>query len=217
MKKHLLSIILLAASLGSIHRQAAAEPVVLTGSTYTFFLQGSESGNPFLGQTVFDAVAATAERGGATITLSESETVLDTARSKIQLKVASDAELFPVNGETAGLAIGLDGDGLDLLLDVMLDEVRITFFDTTGRVLLISDDLAGEVEDRDRWSGLFPAIGAAIGLDSIGGIGATMVTVDFYVTNIASGDVPEPGTVLLGFAGITAAFAARRRQRQNHN
>ena len=213
MKKYLLATLCFFVAIGAMCGPAAAAPIVETGTTYTFYLEGSESGNAFLGQTMFDDLAATNVRAGLVLTVSESEVSLGSARSRIRVNIAANGDLFPIIDETAVLAIGVDGDGFDLLRNVLLDEVRITFSDIAGNTLLISDDLVAEVDERNPWNGIFPALGSGIGFENIGGRGASTITFDFFVSDIVT-DVPEPSTALLGMIGLAGAFAARRRQRK---
>jgi hypothetical protein len=212
-KKYLLSTFWCVIAICALSAPATAAPIVQTGTTYTFYLEGSESDNAFLGQTIFDEVAATNSRAGLLLTVSEDELALDGGRSRIRVNIAANGDLFPSAGEAVFLAIGVDGDGFDLLRSVLLDEVRITFSDIFGNTLLVSDNLATEVAERNPWTGIFPAPASAIGFDSIGGQGASNISFDFFVTEIAT-DVPEPSTALLGMIGFAGAFAARRRQRK---
>ena len=213
MKKHLLSILCFVVALCALSGPATAAPIVQTGTTYTFYLEGAESDNSFIGQTTFDNVAEFTTRAGLTLTVTESELALADGRSRIRINIAANGDLFPSVGETAGLAIGLNGDGLDLLLAVALDEVRLTFADAAGNTLLVSEDLADAVDERSPWTGFFPAPAGAVGLDSIGGRGASNITFDFFVSDIVT-NVPEPSTAFLGMIGLAGAFAARRRQRK---
>jgi hypothetical protein len=212
-KKHLLSILCFVVAVFALSAAAGAAPIVQTGTTYTFYLEGAESDNALLGQTTFDDVAGFTTRAGLTLVVTESELALADGRTRIRINIAADGDLFPSFNETAGLAIGVNGDGLDLLLAVALDEVRLTFTDIAGNTLLVSDNLAGEVEARSPWTGFFPAPASAVGLEGIGGQGASNISFDFFVSNIVN-DVPEPSTALLGMIGLTGAFAARRRQRK---
>lgn len=213
MKKHLLSILCFVVAICTLSGPALAAPLVQTGTTYSFYLEGSESDNAFLGQTMFDNVAATNTRAGLLLTVSESELDLGGGRSRIRVNIAANGDLFPSADETVFLAIGVDGDGFDLLRNVFLDDVRITFSNFAGNTLLVSENLASEVADRNPWTGFFPAPASAIGLDTLGGQGASNISFDFFVTEIAT-DVPEPGTVFLGMIGLAGALAARRRQRK---
>lgn len=218
MKKHLLSILCFVVAICALSGPAAAAPIVQTGSTYTFYLEGELSDNSFIGQTTFDNVAEFTTRAGLTLTVTESELALADGRTRIRINIAANGDLFPSVGETAGLGIGLAGaglagDGLDLLLAVALDEVRLTFADAAGNTLLVSEDLADAVDERSPWTGFFPSPTGAVGLESIGGRGASNITFDFFVSDIVT-NVPEPSTAFLGMIGLAGAFAARRRQRK---
>ncbi len=215
MKKHLVTILCLAVAIFTLSSPVVAAPIVLTGSTYTFYLEGAESNNAFLGRTVFDDVAGTTIRAGLLLTVTENEIALGGGRSRIRINIAADGDLFPALNETAGLAIGVDADadGLDLLLAVTLDDVRLTFSDAAGNTVLVSDNLAGEVTERSPWTGFFPARASAIGLDNIGGRGVSNISFDFFVSEMST-NIPEPSTALLGLIGLTGAFATRRRQRK---
>lgn len=215
MKKHLVTILCLAVAIFTLSSPVVAAPIVLTGSTYTFYLEGAESDNAFLGRTVFDDVAGTTERAGLTLTVTEDEIGLGDGRSRIRINIAANGDLFPALNETAGLAIGVDGDGLDLLRNVTLDDVRLTFSNAEG-IVLISDNLAGEVTDRSPWTGFFPAPLNAVGLENIGGRGVSNISFDFFVSEMST-NIPEPSTALLGLIGLTGAFATRRRQRKPAN
>ena len=213
MKKYLLSILFLAATLGA-WTSATAAPIVLTGSTYSVYIGGTESGLLVNGVTLFDTLPqfALSDDSRLLLTLTESETALGGGQSRIRLSISANGELFRVANETAILGIGVDGNGLDLLTQVALNNAEITLYNTVGQVLLSSGNLVGDVPNPNPWDGFFPAPGNAFGIAAAGGIGASMITFDFLVTELG-GEVPEPGTVALGLIGLAGAFAARRRPR----
>jgi len=211
-KKYLWSILLLAATLGA-WTSAAAAPIVLTGSTYSIYIAGAESNNAFIGETQFDNVPAFAQRGNLLLSLSESETALGAGQSRIRISISANGDLFPILNEAAILGIGVDGDGLDLLTQVALNNAEITLYNAAGQLLVSSGNLVGDVPNPNPWDGFFPAPGNAFGIAGAGGIGASMISFDFIVTQLG-GEVPEPGTVLLGLIGLAGAYAARRRPRQ---
>lgn len=212
-KKYLWSILLLAATLGA-WTSATAAPIVLTGSTYSVYIAGSDSNNAFLGETQFDNLPAFAQRGNLLLTLSESEMALGAGQSRIRISISANGDLFPVVDETAILGIGVDGDGLDLLTQVSLDNAEITLYDATGQVLVSSGNLVAEVPNPNPWDGFFPAPGNAFAIAGAGGIGASMITFDFIVTQLGGGQVPEPGTAALALIGLAGALATRRRPRK---
>jgi len=211
-KKHLLSILFLVLTLGAWTRATAA-PIVLFGSTYNVFIAGSASGQPLFGQAHFDNISETADRNGLLLTLSESETALGAGQSRIRLILSANGDLFPITNESAFLGIGVEGDGMDLLTQVSLDDAEITLYNTTGQVLFSSGNLVNDVPNLNPWDGFFPAPGNAFDIAAAGGIGVSMITFDFIVSEF-TGEVPEPGTVVLGLIGLAGAFAARRRPRK---
>ena len=214
MKKHLLSILLLITTLGA-WTSAGAAPVVLAGSSYTVYIAGTESGLVVNGLTTFDMTRefAFSNDDRLLLTLSESETALGAGQSRIRLSISANGELFRFPSETAILGIGVDGDGLNLLTQVALNNAEITLYNPTGQALLSSGNLVSGVPNPNPWDGFFPAPGNAFGIAEAGGIGASMITFDFIVTELG-GEVPEPGTVVLGLIGLAGAFAARRRPRK---
>ena len=213
MKKYLWSILLLAATLGA-WTSATAAPIVLTGSTYSIYIAGADSNNAFLGETQFDNLPAFAQRANLLLTLSESEIALGAGQSRIRIVISANGDLFPTLNETAILGIGVDGDGLDLLSQVSLDNAEITLYNATGQVLVSSGNLVAEVPNPNPWDGFFPAPGNAFAIAGAGGIGASMITFDFIVTQLGGGQVPEPGTAALALIGLAGALAARRRPRK---
>jgi hypothetical protein len=210
MNKHLFSLFLFAA-FGTLIGPADAGPVVAVGSTYSIYLEGGLSGDDFFGVTEFDDSPATALRSGKTLTLSESEVSLGGGVSRISIHLVASADLFPALGETAILAIGVGGNGLDLLRQVSLDGALITFFDSSNKILLTSDNLVGQVPQGNPWTGFLPDPTNALGIVDVGGLGVSRVTFDFTVTDIGS-EVPEPGSLLLGGIAIVGVIAARRRR-----
>lgn len=209
MKKFLASLVLLAATLGLA---SPASAVVVTGTTYTFYLVGELSGNPLAANTVFDNVAASTSRGDLLVTLSESDTALDATSNRITLNLSANGDLFPVFNEGAFLGIGTFGDVLDLENDVTLYDVRVTLSNQAG-VVFASDNLAGDAVNNSPWDGSFPSPGTIFLVSEIGGMGVSNISFDFFVTTQAQGDVPEPGSVLLCGIGLLAVVAVRRYRR----
>jgi hypothetical protein len=214
MKKYLLSLMLFIAGIGVLAGPAAAAPVVVVGSTYSIYLQGRQSGEPFLGVTEFDPAEASATRAGLNLRLTEWETSLGGGVSRITINLSADGDLFPITGEQAILAIGADGNGLDLITQVLLDDARITFRNAANDVLRVSDNMAGDVPQNNAWDGFFPAPLNAFGIDGVGGLGVSMITFDFLVTEIQN-EVPEPGSIVLAGIGLLGVFAVRRRNRKS--
>jgi hypothetical protein len=212
MKKLLFSILLSVAGSGALMSQAAAGPVVAAGSTYTFFIQGIQSGEPLLGTVEFDTAIATVQRGNVTLAVSETEASIGAGKSHISIDIAADGDLFPFTDEGAFLGIGVT-DLLDLISQVSLDDARITFFDAANEILLVTDNLAALVPQNNPWTGSFPAPLDTFIVDDVGGIGVSRISFDFMVTEI-TGEVPEPSGLLLAGIALAAAGYARKRQRK---
>jgi hypothetical protein len=208
MKKLLASLMLLAATLGL---SGSASAVVVDGSTYAFYLEGEQSGNALLISTEFDSAAGSVSRDGLSLSLSESETPVGTASSLITLTLSADGDLFPIDDEGAYLGIGTF-DVIDLAIPVTLTDVRITLRDLLGTVVFTSDNLVDFAVNNAPWDGSFPSPTTTILIDEIGGQGVSSVTFDFFVSE-SSGEVPEPGSVLLCGIGLLAVVAVRRHRR----
>jgi hypothetical protein len=207
MKKFLASLLLFATTLGLA---SPASAVVITGTTYTFYLVGERSGNPLAANTVFDNVAASTTRGDLLVTLSESDTALDATNNRITLNLSANGDLFPIFNEGAFLGIGTFGDVLDLETDVTLYDVRLTLSNQAGGVVFASDNLAGDAVNNSPWDGSFPSPGTIFLVSEVGGMGVSNITFDFFVTTQPQGDVPEPGSVLLCGIGLLTVVAVRR-------
>jgi hypothetical protein len=210
MKKYWTALILLCAVLGLA---APASAVVLQGSTYSFYLEGSQSDNNAVLVAHFDGMAETGTRNGQLLTLTESETVLSATTSRISITLRSVGDLFPAANETAILAIGSE-DALDIdgSSQAILTDARVTLFDLAGGVFLASDNLVDFATQPSPWDGTFPAPGSAFGIDEIGGMGIAGITFDFFVSfSPAVTPMPEPGSVLLCVLGMLALVAARRK------
>jgi len=212
-KKYLLSILIFVATLGA-WGSAAAAPIVIFGSTYTIYIAGLQSGVPINGRSIFDGISEFSERAGLILTSSEREQALGSGQSSITLTLSANGDLFPAANETGLLAIGFNGDGLDLQTLVALNEASINFYNASGTLLVSSGNLVGDVTNTNPWDGFFPDSESVFGIESVGGIGVTRITFDFLVTELATGDVPEPSTAFLGVIGLAGAFAARRRPRK---
>jgi len=209
MKSLFASLMLLAATLGML---APASAVVLNGSSYSIYLEGELSNNAALPTSVFDDIAATFDRNGLVITVSESDTALSEASNRITLNLSADGDLFPIFNEGAYLGVGTFGDVLDLAFPVTLYDARVTLRDLAGNVLFASDNLAGLAEQNQPWDGSLPTPSTTFFISEIGGQGVSNISFDFYVSNVPQNDVPEPASVLLCGAGLLAVVVARRRR-----
>jgi hypothetical protein len=216
MKKYLVALMLFVSAMGTLATPATAA-VVSVGSTYSVFFR--DSANPeFFGFTEFDDNPAFANLGDLILTLSESETSLGAGVSRITINLSANGELFPSASNALLVAIGVDGDGLDLLTGVSLDNARITFRNAGDSIVHMTDNLAGGVPQNNLWGGFFPAPSNAFDVPNISGRGVTAITFDFLVTELSDlpdpGEVPEPASILLGGTGMLALCTARRRSRR---
>lgn len=212
MKKLLVALMLCMTTLGVSSAVSAA--VVHTGTTYTVYVAGSTSGNPIAASIVFDDVTASAIRSdGTLLTFSESDTALGGLDSLITLNIASLSDLFPAANETAILGVGIANDPLDLAVPVTLYNARVTLRDLVGNIVFASDNLAELAQTNSPWDGSLPTQSTLFGVGPIGGMNVVSITFDFYVSEIVSNDIPEPGSVLLCGLGLLAIVAIRHRRR----
>jgi len=207
MKKLFVSLMLFAATLATAGSAAA---VVVPGSSYSIYLAGEASGNPFLTSTVFDDVPAFVERAGLLLTLSEGETTLDNGDSHITLNINATGDLFPVLNEGAFLGIGTVNDPLDLATVASLYDARVTLRDLFGNIVFESPNILYIAENNFPWDGSFPSMEHTFQISEIGGQDIASISFDFFVREGVPADVPEPGSVLLCGIGLLAAFGARR-------
>lgn len=207
-KKFFVSLMLFAST---VVLSSSASAIVLAGSTYSIYLQGELSGNAALPNTVFDDETAFFDRAGVIVALSESDTALGGGNSRISLNLSADGDLFPAFGEGALLGVGTSGDVLDFDMPVSLYDARVTVRDLNGAVLVASDNLADFAQVNQPWDGSFPTTDTVFRIFPIGGLGASNITFDFYVSEF-TGEVPEPASLLLCGIGLLAAAATRRKR-----
>jgi MYXO-CTERM domain-containing protein len=216
MTKRLVSLLLFLSALVCLSGPAYAAPIVSVGSVYSFYLQGATSGNPVYLPGTFDGAPTLFTRAGLDLVLSESETSLGNGESRIIVTLSSNGELFPVEGETAVFGLGVDGDVLDLL-PVTLDQAILRFLATNGDVIVDFGDILPSVGASDPWNGAFPSIGNTFSIDGVGGFNVAGIQLEFLVSapgEPPSGQVPEPGSLLLGAIALLALASVRMRRRR---
>ena len=201
------------ATMGVASQAAVAAPIVAAGSNYSFYLQGSESDYALAGLVRFDDQAEQIYRETGTVTVTESETDLGNGQSLISIQIRSVGDLFPVLGETAIYGIGLFDFPLELMSVVTLYDARVSFLDSNNKLLIESDNLAGDVYQNNPWDGYFPATDDAFGTEAIGGLGVLGINLDFFVSEEVNA-VPEPAGVLLTGLGLMAMLTTRRRRQR---
>lgn len=211
MKKQWQSLVLLCTAWMALAAPASAIPVVATGTTYTVYVEGTESNNAAAGSFRFDGVPEQIPRGNGFITVTETETEVDAMSSRIIITLTGDTDLFPSENDLALFGIGTFGDGLDLLFPVRLLDARLSFLQPGGTLVGTTDNLASLASQNDPWDGLFPNDAGLVDIAGFGGRNVQVVAFEFLVSAQAA-EVPEPGNVMLSGIGLLAFAAARRRK-----
>ncbi|WP_426194691.1 PEP-CTERM sorting domain-containing protein [Massilia sp. DWR3-1-1] len=209
MKKILAGLVLLVATLGF---SSSASAIVVSGSSYVFYLQGSGSGSAFAAETIFDDATAYTTRDGILLSVSESDASLGGLNHRIIVSIGADGDLFPMFGETAYFGIGTFGDVIDLESPATLYDARLTLLDSDGVVRFASENLASLASLASPWDGSMPSIDASLEVPNMGGLNISSVIFEFYVSDIPETAVPEPdGLLLFGIGLFALGFAYRSR------
>lgn len=191
---------------------AHAAPVVASGSQYSLFIMGEDSGNAAYFTNTFDGAPETFTRAGNAIVVNESETALGGGQYRITVNLTSSGDLFPVPGETGYAGIGIDGNGFDLQGNYFLQDAFI-HYSINGVDTFTSDDLADLYRPffTGAWTGRFADTDTPFSVGNLGGGGVNGFTAEFVVSEIAN-SVPEPGSPALSAAALLAMAAVRRRR-----
>lgn len=193
---------------------AGAAPIVANGSSYSVYLAGADSGGEIYMTNTFDGLTEVFARAGHDVGVNDSESALGGGQHRILLRGAATGDMFPAAGESGLIGVGIDGDGLDLLTDVFLEDARIRYY-SDGLEVFSSINLADDFRMyfTGAWSGQFASAGVVFGAGNVGGINVNSFELDFLVSEITANPVPEPGTLALSMMALLAMAAAARRRR----
>lgn len=203
----------------SLATQAAL--IVPVGSTYDFGLLGEVSGHTVLHSVAFDGstkqFTRTIANGGPTLNmaLTESQTDLGNGQFRILFDVTADGDMFPAmaapnNPEYGLVAMGYQGDPLNLLEALTLQSAIVRVINGAGSVLADGDFIA-YVDQTEPWDGVFTKPGFLAGYGNAGAHDIRRLQLELVV-GPAVNDVPEPQSLLLAGLALAAAAAARRRR-----
>lgn len=197
---------------GWVGGAAHAAPVVASGSSYSVYVNGEDSGNPLHMTNTFDGSAEFFTRAGETLFVSEAETDLGGGFHRIVVNVDASGDLFPIPGEAGDTGIGIDGNGFDLQGNYYLEDAYIRYY-INGTEIFTSSDLADDYRPlfQGAWSGRFADTNLAFFVGGLGGANVNGIGLEFIVSDLPA-TVPEPGSLALACAALVGMAATRRRR-----
>ncbi|WP_426116147.1 PEP-CTERM sorting domain-containing protein [Massilia sp. PWRC2] len=185
---------------------ASASPVVMLGSNYSLYLNGSVSGNARDLTSQFNAAPSEFSRNGLALTVSEVDIDQGNGVNLISLTLLATGPLFPDAADSVELGVGVFGDGIDLLRQVKLTQATLDLFDADGSPFTT---LELPIDGAASWDGIYPSIFNVISFFP-DGIPIFGFSFNFTVTGEADpttppSDVPEPSSLMLFAVAIFAA------------
>ncbi|HEY0953459.1 MAG TPA: PEP-CTERM sorting domain-containing protein [Roseateles sp.] len=208
--------ILLAACAVLAGATAKAAPIVAANSAYSVLIADEGDSAQLVNQVLltgqFDGSSKNFVAGGQSFTLIETQSDLGGGRHLVRVQLSSDSDMSHfVAGGAGGFfyGLGFDGDGLDFLAPVYLDQAVVRFATTAGNYM--NDHLASDYRTEyfsGAWSGNFAAPNEAFVVPGGEGFDLRRLNFDFYVQ-----ELPEPGSLALVTLALVGAGAGARRRR----
>ncbi|MFG6416244.1 PEP-CTERM sorting domain-containing protein [Roseateles sp. DC23W] len=214
MKAMLIILLTACAVLASV--TATAAPIVAANSAYSVLLADEGDSAQLVNQVLltgqFDGSSQNFVVGGQSFTLIEAQSDLGGGRHLVRVELSSDSDMSHAVLNGAGgffYGLGFDGNSLDFLAPVYLDQAVVWFATTAGNY--VNDHLASDYRSEyfsGAWSGNFAAPNEAFVVPGGEGLDIRRLNFDFYVS-----ELPEPGSLALVTLALVGAGAGARRRR----